>query len=241
MHQYQPENVHSVLLKLSGEVLAGSRGFGFDDEFVDKITDELIEVKRLGYSIAIVFGGGNIFRGGRWKNQALNRVTLDSIGMLATLQNALYVAEVLELKGYDTKVFSMLAVDKLAEHYNPFKAMQALAEGKICFLAGGTGNPFFTTDTAAILRAVELGLDIVLKGTNVDGLYSDDPRKNPDAIFINEASYQECLEKKLGVMDMTAFSLAQENQMPIKVFNINVKGNIEQALLHSEVGTFIHP
>ncbi|PKN75091.1 MAG: UMP kinase [Candidatus Cloacimonetes bacterium HGW-Cloacimonetes-2] len=241
MHQFQPEIVHSVMLKLSGEILAGHKGFGYDDDVIDNLTDELIAVKRLGYSIAIVFGGGNIFRGGTWKNQDLSRVTLDSIGMLATLQNALYVAEVLEAKGYSTRVFSMLAVDKIARHYSPAAASEALSEGHICFLAGGTGNPFFTTDTAAILRAIELNLDLVLKGTKVDGLYSDDPRKNPDAEFISSASYQECLVRKLGVMDMTAFSLAQENRMPIKIFNVGTKGNLEQALLRADIGTFIHP
>lgn len=241
MHQYQPESVHRVMLKLSGEILAGSKGFGFDDDVIDTLTDELIAVKRLGYSIAIVFGGGNIFRGGSWKNQALNRVTLDSIGMLATIQNGLYLAEILENKGYSARVFSMFALDKIAEHYSPAKASAALEEGHICFLAGGTGNPFFTTDTAAILRACELQLDLVLKGTKVDGLFSADPKTNPDAKFIQSASYQECLERKLGVMDMTAFSLAQENDIPIKIFNVGIRGNLEQALMRADIGTYIHP
>ena len=229
------------MLKLSGEILAGAKGFGYDDDVIDALTDELIAVKNLGYSIAIVFGGGNIFRGGSWKNQSLNRVTLDSIGMLATVQNALYLAEILENKGYSARVFSMLAMDKIAELYTPARANDALSEGHICFLAGGTGNPFFTTDTAAILRACELELDIVLKGTKVDGLFSADPRINPDASFIQSASYQECIERQLGVMDMTAFSLAQENRIPVKIFNINIKGNLEQALLRSDIGTYIHP
>ncbi len=229
------------MLKLSGEILAGSKGFGFDDAVIDDLTDELIAVKRLGYSIAIVFGGGNIFRGGSWKNQNLNRVTLDSIGMLATIQNALYLAEILESKGYGARVFSSFALDKVVELYSPAKARAALEEGQICFLAGGTGNPFFTTDTAAVLRACELGLDLVLKGTKVDGLYSADPKTDPSATFIQSASYQECIERKLGVMDMTAFSLAQDNNIPIKIFNINLKGSLEQALLRAETGTYIHP
>ncbi len=229
------------MLKLSGEILAGNKSFGFDDEVIDHLTDELIAVKRLGYSIAIVFGGGNIFRGGSWKNQSLNRVTLDSIGMLATIQNALYLAEILENKGYGAKVFSMLNVDKIAEQYSPAKANEALSEGLICFLAGGTGNPFFTTDTAAVLRAVELKLDIVLKGTKVDGLYSADPRKDPNATFIQSASFQECIEKQLGVMDMTAFSLAQDNHMPIKIFNVGTRGTLLEAITRADIGTYIHP
>lgn len=241
MSQYQPEKINRIMLKLSGEILAGTHGFGFDDVVIDKLTDELIEVKELGYSIAIVFGGGNIFRGGSWKNRELDRVTLDSIGMLATLQNALYVAEVLQSKGYAAEVFSMLQVDKISPQYSPKLANEAMNQGKIVFLAGGTGNPFFTTDTAAILRAIELKLDIVLKGTKVDGLYTADPHKDQSAEFIRAASYQDCLQRKLGVMDMTAFSLAQDNMMPIKIFNILKKGNIKEALLSAETGTFIHP
>ena len=241
MSQYQPEKINRIMLKLSGEILAGTHGFGSDDVVIDKLTDELIEVKELGYSIAIVFGGGNIFRGGSWKNRELDRVTLDSIGMLATLQNALYVAEVLQSKGYAAEVFSMLQVDKISPQYSPKLANEAMNQGKIVFLAGGTGNPFFTTDTAAILRAIELKLDIVLKGTKVDGLYTADPHKDQSAEFIRAASYQDCLQRKLGVMDMTAFSLAQDNMMPIKIFNILKKGNIKEALLSAEAGTFIHP
>ena len=235
---FQPEKIHRILLKLSGEVLAGARGYGFDDEVIDALTDEIIAVKRLGYSIAIVLGGGNIFRGGTWKNQSLNRVTLDNIGMLATVQNAMYLAEILNNKNYPATVFSSLPMDKMAEHYSPLKASRAMQSGQICFLAGGTGSPFFTTDTAAVLRAVELNLDLVLKATKVDGLYSADPKKDPNASFIASASYQECISRELGVMDMTAFSLARENNLPIKVCNIS---RLREALTNAEVGTFIHP
>ncbi len=229
------------MLKLSGEILAGNKSFGFDDDVIDNLTDELIAVKRLGYSIAIVFGGGNIFRGGSWKNQSLNRVTLDSIGMLATVQNALYLTEILESKGYSARVFSAFALDKIAEQYSPSRVQAALAEGHICFLAGGTGNPFFTTDTAAVLRAIELKLDLVLKGTKVNGLYSADPHKHPEAEFIGDASYQDCITRQLAVMDMTAFSLAQENRMPIKIFNVGIKGNLLDAITRADIGTYIHP
>lgn len=235
---FKPENIKNIMLKLSGEVLAGTRGFGFDDETIDTLTDDIISIKDLGYQICIVLGGGNIFRGGTWKNQSLNRVTLDNIGMLATLQNALYLAEILISKGYPATVFSILPMDKMAEHYSPLKAAKALSEGQICFLAGGTGSPFFTTDTAAVLRAVELQLDLVLKATKVDGLYSADPMKDPNASFITSASYQECITRELRVMDMTAFSLARENNLQIKVCNIT---RLRDALTDANVGTFIHP
>ncbi len=229
------------MLKLSGEILAGSKGHGYDDDVIDVLTDDIIAAKRLGYSIAIVLGGGNIFRGGTWKNQSLNRVTLDNIGMLATVQNALYIAEILNNKSYPAEVFSSLAMDKVARFYTPRDASIALEEGNICLLSGGTGSPFFTTDTAAVLRAVELKLDIVLKGTKVDGLYTSDPHKDPQAKFISSATFAQCLEQKLGVMDMTAFSLAQENAMPIKIFNSGKPDGLCQAISSSENGTYIHP
>jgi uridylate kinase len=237
---YQPEKMHRVMLKLSGEILAGEKGYGFDDDVIDRITNDIIELRNLGYSLAVVLGGGNIFRGGTWKNQSLNRVVLDNIGMLATTQNALYLAEILNKKNHQAEVFTALQADKIAKFYSPAQAMTALSEGKICFLSGGTGNPFFTTDTAAVLRAVELGLDIVLKGTKVDGLYTDDPKKNPAAEFIRSTTYAECLERKLGVMDMTAFSLAQDFAMPIKIFNVTGKGSIKEAAQRPDIGTFIH-
>ncbi len=241
MSGYQPEKVHHVMLKLSGEILAGAKGHGYDDEVIDALTDEIIEVKKLGYSLAIVLGGGNIFRGGKWKNQSLNRIVLDNIGMMATVQNALYLAEILNNKNYPAVALSALDMDKIVRHYSPAAAHKALQEGRICFLCGGTGNPYFTTDTAAVLRAVELGFDIVLKGTKVDGLYDDDPALNPHANLISSATYQECLDQKLGVMDMTAFALAQESNMPLKIFNIGKPGNLVQAIVNSETGTYIHP
>lgn len=235
---YQPEKIHSIMLKLSGEVLAGSKGFGFDDVVVDQLTSEIIAIKRQGYSLGIVIGGGNIFRGGKWENQSLDRVTLDNIGMLATIQNALYLAEILKNKNYPASVFSALQMDKVARFYTPKAAKQALAEGQICFLAGGTSAPFFTTDTAAVLRAIELKMDLMLKATKVDGLYTGDPATDKNAQFIASASYQECITQGLGVMDMTAFSLAQENKLAIKVCNINM---LKEAITEANVGTYIHP
>ncbi|MBW6513619.1 MAG: UMP kinase [Candidatus Syntrophosphaera sp.] len=238
---YQPEKIHRIMVKLSGEILAGAKGHGYDDAVIDVLTDEIIAAKRLGYSIAIVLGGGNIFRGGTWENQSLNRVTLDNIGMLATVQNALYLAEILNNKNYPAEVFSSLKMDQVAKYYTPRKAALALEAGKICLLSGGTGNPFFTTDTAAVLRAVELKLDIVFKGTKVDGLYSADPQKDPSAKFISSANFAQCIEQKLGVMDMTAFSLAQENSLPIKIFNVSKPDGLCQAISSPEHGTYIHP
>lgn len=241
MEAYQPEKIHRIMLKLSGEYLAGEKGYGFDDNVIDVLTDEIIELKKLGFSIAIVLGGGNIFRGGTWKNKTLDRVVLDNIGMVATIQNALYLAEILNKKNFPAEVYSALSMDKVTDFYTPQRAQKALQEGKICFLCGGTGNPYFTTDTAAILRAVELELDVVLKGTKVDGLYSADPKLDPNAEFIVSASYSECLQRQLGVMDMTAFSLAQDHRIPIKVFNIGKRGNLKDAVLRSDIGTYIHP
>lgn len=238
---FKPEKINRVMLKLSGEVLAGNSGFGFDDHVCDQLTDELIGIRNEGYGLAIVLGGGNIFRGGKWKNQSLNRVTLDNIGMLATIQNALYLCEILSAKGCAAEVFSSFVLDKVARHYSAHKVQCAMAEGKICFVAGGTGNPYFTTDTAAVLRAIELKLDIVLKATKVDGLYTADPMQDKDARFIREASFQTCLEQRLGVMDLTAFSLAADNAMPIKIFNMSKAGNLKAALQDAAIGTYIHP
>ncbi len=238
---YKPEQIQSLMLKLSGEILAGKSGFSYDDEICDQLTDEIITVKELGYSIAIVLGGGNIFRGGSWKNQSLSRVTLDNIGMLATIQNALYLSEILIQKGYEAEVFSSFVLDKVARHYSAPKVQKAMNEGKICFLSGGTGNPYFTTDTAAVLRAIELKLDIVFKATKVDGIYTADPVKDPSARFIKDISFQQCLEQRLGVMDLTAFSLAADNQMPIKIFNISTAGNLKKAVLDTDTGSYIHP
>ncbi|MDI3504229.1 MAG: uridylate kinase [Candidatus Cloacimonadota bacterium] len=238
---FKPEKINRLMLKLSGEILAGAGGFGFDDAICDRLTNELIELKNIGYSLAIVLGGGNIFRGANATNQSLSRVTLDNIGMLATIQNALYLCEILLAKGCNAEVFSSFVLDKVARHYSAPKVQRALSEGKICFVAGGTGNPYFTTDTAAVLRAIELKLDIVLKATKVDGLYTADPLQDPTAAFICDATYQTCLDKRLKVMDFSAFTLALENSMPIKIFNITQPGNLKAALQDASIGTYIHP
>ena len=239
MSPYHPEKINRVVIKLSGEFLAGEKKFGFDEELIDRITNDIIEVKRLGYSIGIVLGGGNIFRGGTWSNTKMNRVTLDNIGMMATIQNALYLAEVLKIKNYSTEVLSAVKAEKIAKFYTPTRAIQSMKEGKIVFLCGGTGNPFFTTDTAVVLRAAELEADLVLKGTKVAGVYTKDPVKYPDAEFIPEITFEDAIHRQLNVMDMTAFALAKENNIPVKVFDLSIPGNLARAIADVTVGTFV--
>ncbi|MCL2063016.1 MAG: UMP kinase [Candidatus Cloacimonetes bacterium] len=224
-----------LILKLSGEFLSGDKGFGFDDAILDQLTDDIIEVENLGYEIGIVLGGGNFFRG---KELAMiDRAAADNVGMLATIQNALVVSEVLRQKNRQVEVYSAFPIDKIAKYFTYQSAEKALKIKKICFFSGGTGNPFFTTDTAAILKAIELNCDIVLKGTKVDGVYSDDPKINHKAVFIPKISYIEVLQKQLNIMDMTAFSLARDYKIPIRIFNVTKKGNIKKSLLESGVGT----
>ena len=239
MCAYHPEKINRVVIKLSGEFLAGEKGFGFDQDLIDRITNDIIEVKRLGYSVGIVLGGGNIFRGGTWPNAKMNRVTLDNIGMMATIQNALYLSEVLKIKNYPTEVLCAIKAEKLAKFYTPMRALQSMKEGKIVFLCGGTGNPFFTTDTAVVLRAAELQADLVLKGTKVAGVFTKDPAIHDDAEFIQEITFEDAINKQLKVMDMTAFSLAKENDIPVKVFDLSVPGNLARAIHERYVGTFV--
>ena len=239
MSPYHPEKINRVIVKLSGEFLAGEKKFGFDEALIDRITNDIIEVKRLGYSIGIVLGGGNIFRGGSWSNAKMNRVTLDNIGMMATIQNALYLSEVLKIKNYPTEVLSSVKAEKIAKFYTPSRALQSMKEGKIVFLCGGTGSPFFTTDTAVVLRAAELEADLVLKGTKVAGVYTKDPARYEDAEFIQELTFDEAINKQLNVMDMTAFALAKENNISINVFDLSVPGNLARAIADVKVGTFV--
>ncbi|OPX30086.1 MAG: UMP kinase [Candidatus Cloacimonas sp. 4484_143] len=240
MQTYKPEKIHKIIFKLSGEVLAGEKGFGIDLDRVDELIKEIITVKTLGYSIGIVLGGGNFFRGNSKVGQQLDRVAADSVGMLATIQNALILVDLLKTKNYRTEIYSAIQLEKIAKFYTPDRAKTSMNEGKICFFCGGTGNPFFTTDTAAVLRAIELETDIVFKGTKVDGVYTSDPVKNKNAKFINDITFDEVLDKKLKVMDMTAFSLAREHNMPIKVFNIDKRDNLKEAIQSNKVGTFVH-
>ena len=237
MIEYQPEKFHRLILKISGEFLAGERGYGFDPNIIDQLTDDIKELKKLGYTIGIIVGGGNICRGKDFIG--IDRVAADNVGMLATVQNAIVISEDLKKKNYQTEIYSAFPIDKVAKYYNYADADKALKQGVICFLSGGTGNPFFTTDTAAILRAIELKCDLVLKGTKVDGIYTSDPKIDKDAEFISEITYSEVLIRHLNIMDMTAFSLARDNNIPLKVFNITKKGNMVDAVLSKSTGTYV--
>ena len=229
--------IKRLILKLSGEYLSGERGFGFDQNILEQLVNDIIEVKDLGHEIGIVLGGGNFYRGEELTG--IDRAAADNVGMLATIQNALVVSEILKQKKHKTKVYSAFSIDKIAKYYTYSSADSAMKKGIICFFCGGTGNPFFTTDTAAILRAIELNCDLVLKGTKVDGIFTSDPKKCNEAVFLPEITYTEALEKRLKIMDMTAFSLARDYKMPIKVFNITLKGNLKRALTEKGVGTFV--
>jgi uridylate kinase len=236
---FKPEKIHRIIIKISGEYLAGQNHFGFHFETIEQLVEDIIEVKNQGYSIGIVLGGGNIFRGAEMGSN-LERYTADNVGMLATIQNALVISELLTKKNYQTDVFSAIQVDRIAKFYTPKRALTSMNEGRICFFCAGTGNPYFTTDTAVVLRALELKANLVLKGTKVDGIYTADPMRNKDASFIPEITFNEALSQRLNVMDMTAFSLARDNSIPIKVFNISKKGNIKQAIQSKHVGSFIY-
>ena len=237
---YKPEKVQKIILKISGEILAGERGFGIDLKTVDNLINEIISIRKLGYSIGIVLGGGNFFRGASETGDNLRRSTADDVGMLATIQNALILSDLLNKKNYLTEVYSAVQIDKVAKFYSPSRAKTSMKEGKICFFCGGIGNPFFTTDTAAVLRAIELNADLVLKGTKVDGVFTKDPVKDKNAKLIKDITFDEVLAKKLKVMDMTSFSLAREFNMPIKIFNIFKKNNMKEAILRKAEGTFVH-
>jgi uridylate kinase len=237
---YRPEKIHKIIVKISGEILGGKSGNGYDLPTINTIIDEIVAVKNEGYSLGLVLGGGNIFRGASNLGDKLNRYTADNIGMLATIQNALVLGELLRKRNHRIEIFSAIQVDKVAKFYTPNRANTSLNEGRICFFCAGTGNPYFTTDTAAVLRAIELKADAVFKGTKVDGVFSADPVRNKDAKLFTNITFDEVLAKQLKVMDMTSFSLAREFNMPIKVFNINKKNNLKEAILNKDVGTYIH-
>ena len=219
-----------VLIKLSGEALNGPDDFGIHQATIERIAADLVAARALGIAIAVVVGGGNIFRGVEVSAKGVSRQTGDMMGMLATVMNALALEAAIERKGGEARSLSALSVPQACETYSCQRARRQLAKGRIVVLAGGTGNPFFTTDTTAVLRAAELECEAVLKATNVDGVYSADPRRDPAATRYEHLSHQEAIEKNLKVMDATAFTLARENRMPIIVFSIGEAGAIEAVL-----------
>jgi uridylate kinase len=229
----------SALLKLSGEALGGEKGFGFDTQVLEALTTEVKEVHAMGVRLSLVVGGGNIIRGATASREGLDRVSADYMGMLATVINALALQGVLEQSGIETRVMTAIRMESLAEPYIRRRAMRHLDKGRVVIFAGGTGNPFFSTDTAAVLRALEVEAQVILKGTNVDGVYSADPRKDPTAEFLPEVSFQEALVRNLAVMDANAFGLCKANQLPIIVFNINQPGAVARVLRGERVGTIV--
>jgi len=228
-----------VLLKLSGEVLMGSRGYGIDPETLDRLAAELIEVQRQGVELAIVIGGGNIFRGMSGTASGMDRASADYMGMMATVMNAVALQDAIERQGAYVRVISALHVKEVAEPYIRRRAVRHLEKGRILIFAAGTGNPYFTTDTAASLRAMEIGAEVVLKGTKVDGVYTSDPKKDPAAVRYERVSMSEALAKQLGVMDMTALSLCRDNRMPIIVFDVTKEGEMLRAVSGESVGTLV--
>ena len=228
-----------ILLKLSGEALMGSQGYGIDHAVLDTITSEVKEICNLGVEVAIVIGGGNIFRGLSGAAKGMERASADYMGMLATVLNALALQNVLENKGVVTRVQSAIEMRELAETYIRRRAVRHLEKGRVVIFAAGTGNPYFTTDTAAALRAMEIGAEVIMKATKVDGVYSADPMKDKTAIKFDSLTYLDVLRKDLRVMDATAISLCMDNGLPIIVFNLNVRGNIKKIVLGDTVGTLV--
>jgi uridylate kinase len=228
-----------VLLKLSGESLAGDRGFGIDFAVVNRLAEAVREVHALGASIGLVLGGGNIVRGTVASQQGMDRVSADYMGMLATVINALAMQDILERTGIETRVMTAIRMEELAEPYIRRRAQRHLEKGRVVLFAGGTGNPYFSTDTAAVLRALEIEAELLIKATNVDGIYSADPKSDPEAQFLPEISFQEALVRGLRVMDANAFGLCKENTLPIVVMNVNQDGAIARVLQGERVGTLV--
>lgn len=228
-----------VLLKLSGEILAGAQGFGIEGDVISRIVDEVKSVYTLGAELAIVIGGGNFFRGISGTEKGFDRVAGDYMGMLGTAINALALQDVLEQRGVPTRVLSAIEMRQFAEPYIRRRATRHLEKSRVVIFACGTGNPFFTTDTAACLRAIEIDAQMILKGTKVDAIYDRDPKKFPDAKPYRDISYLEVLSKEIGVMDAAAISLAKDNSLPITVFNISVAGNLERVVCGECIGTTV--
>ncbi len=226
-----------VLLKLSGEVLAGDAGHGIDASALERLSKEILAGVSGGIELGIVIGGGNIIRGSAASSDGVDRAAADSMGMLATVINAIALQDSLERQGLMTRVLSAIEMRALAEPYIRRRAVRHLEKGRVILLAAGTGHPYFTTDTAAVLRAVEIGADVLLKGTKVDGVFSEDPVRNPAAIRYDSLSYPEAIDRRLQVMDMTAFTMGMDNRLPIVVFNVTVPGNLTRALRGETVGT----
>src|SRR5512138_2120441 len=228
-----------VLLKLSGEVLGGAQGYGIDPKTITEIATEIKDVVECGTQMALVIGGGNIFRGLAASSKGMDRASADYMGMLATMINSLAMQDALEKVGVDTRVQSAIAMQEVAEPYIRRRAMRHLEKGRVVIFGAGTGNPYFTTDTAASLRAMEIGAEAILKGTKVDGVYSADPKKDPQAVKFPRLTYLEVLKKGLQVMDATATSLCMDNSLPIIVFDVTTDGNVKRVVYGDQIGTIV--
>lgn len=228
-----------VLLKLSGEALLGDRSYGIDPPVADQIAREVVDVQRLGVEIAIVIGGGNIFRGLAASARGMDRTTADNMGMLATVMNALALSDALERHDAATRVLTAIEMRTVAEPFIRRRAIRHLEKGRVVLFAAGTGNPYFTTDTAAALRAMEVRADVIMKATKVDGIFTADPAVDPAATRLDSLSHHEVLERRLNVMDTTAISLCMDNKLPIVVFNLKTPGNVRRAVLGEPVGSVV--
>jgi uridylate kinase len=228
-----------ILLKLSGEALMGDQQYGIDSRRLQLYADEIALVKETGVELAIVIGGGNIYRGMQAEKLGIERAQGDYMGMFATLINSMALQSALENKGVYTRLMSAIRVEQVCEPYIRRRAIRHLEKGRVVIFGAGTGNPYFTTDSAASLRAIEIGADVVLKGTRVDGIYTADPEKDPLATKYDEISFSEVINKKLNVMDMTAFTLCEENKLPIIVFDMNKPGNLQRLVIGDNVGTLV--
>ncbi|MDF0716809.1 UMP kinase [Muricauda sp. 334s03] len=229
-----------ILLKLSGEALMGEQQYGIDAKRLDEYAEEIKSVMEKGVEVAIVIGGGNIFRGLAGASQGMDRVQGDHMGMLATVINGLALQSALELKGVQTRLQSAIKINEVAEPFIRRRAIRHLEKGRVVIFGGGTGNPYFTTDSAAVLRAIEIKADVILKGTRVDGIYTSDPEKDKNATKFDSISFNEVLSKGLKVMDTTAFTLSQENELPIVVFDMNTKGNLMKIVSGENIGTVVN-
>ena len=228
-----------ILLKLSGEALMGEMDYGIDPHYIRRLASEVKAISDIGVEVALVIGGGNIFRGAGLAEAGMDRVTGDHMGMLATVINCLSMQDALENQGAYCRVMSALEINSVCEDYIRRRAVRHLEKGRIVLFAAGTGNPFFTTDSAASLRAVEVGADIMIKGTKVDGIYDKDPMKHDDAVKYDEVSFDEAVEKRLGVMDQTAIVMCRDNNLPVKVFNMNNSGDLMRLIMGENVGTTV--
>ena len=228
-----------ILLKLSGEALAGERGVGFDFERIGSFADQIVEVARMGVQLGLVIGGGNIVRGTQLSQMGMDRVGADYMGMLGTVINAMAMQDVLEKKGLDTRVMTAIRMEELAEPYIRRRALRHFEKGRTVIFAAGTGNPYFSTDTAAVLRAIQMKADVIIKATSVDGVYSADPKKDPNATMYESISYRDVMLEELRVMDQTAITLCKENQLPLIVLNLHTPGAIARAINGERVGTLV--